>query len=73
MDITSIGERIDLRGIVEQKIDECSDNLKQYLPQNFVFLIIYDGVQRGISQCLLDTVSNCTKKIQEALQSKTSI
>lgn len=58
--------------LAKTKIDEIMQEVKKYLPQNFVSVAMYDGFQKGMSECIVENVSKCDKKIKDALLHESS-
>lgn len=71
-DTLDLIENETIRTIAKEKIEAFESDMKQTLPQNFVFDFLFDAMQKAICECVIENFNACEKKLQDALQQQTS-
>ena len=71
LDVVDVTSKLDIEKLTEKKMEKILQYIRQNLPNNFMFIAIFDGFQKGMSECLTENMKRCTKRIQNTFDIKT--
>ncbi len=71
-DVIDLAEKSNIEEMAESKMEEIEEYINQNLPQNFMFTTIFNGLEKGTSECLIDNISICAERIKDAVIIKNS-
>lgn len=58
--------KLKIKELTKKKINEVIREVKPQ--QNFVLTILFDGLHKAISECLIENINKCAKKIQDEMK-----
>ncbi|KKG08724.1 hypothetical protein [Methanosarcina sp. 2.H.A.1B.4] len=64
---------LNIKKICNDKANEIKQDVRKNLPQNFVSLVLFDGMLEAISECMTENVESCSEKIQETARQNRSV
>lgn len=70
-DVVDVTGKFDIEKLTEKKMEKILQYIRQNLPKNFMFIAIFDGFQKGMSECLAENIKRCIKRIQNTSDIKT--
>lgn len=59
--------------ICKEKAKEIKKDIEEKVPQDFISVALFDGMLEAISECMVEAVGNCTKRIDKLAQDNKSV
>lgn len=56
--VLNVKEELRLNDLAQDQLNQCIQTINQYIPQNFIFLRLFNGCERALTSCLWKTSTN---------------